>query len=189
MNIKLLLGVIIPVLLIITLAVLGSIGGDFYVETEVVEEITLENLFGQGDGVLAKTITVYNDFFMPRKYEFPNYIACLHDSSNGLRNIDFTVIYEETIRSREVVTPIYEELITRSIPRTRSSVDVNPYSEKEINIFLNSLRTVDIENRRNQYEDYDQILLIEEERSSLVFSRCFQITDEQKAAAIRIPVI
>ena len=75
MNIKLTLGILLPLMLIVGLVILSTANIGFSLNKENTPSVEFNSLFigkdSQKNTILLQTITITNDFFLSKKYELP----------------------------------------------------------------------------------------------------------------------
>ena len=187
MKLKLILGIIIPLVIIVVLAMLGSLDIGFEAKKSFEKKLTLDDMFV--DGNLRQTVKVgeiklTNDYFLGKRYDLPKYKACLVDRESLKPKMDAAnVVYSEGDYTYE------KDIIYDSNYYGRSgaaqSVQVDSNSNKTVYIYLNPTIYVDTyrydytnpnnpkaitktfqESLLEQYGAYDEIVLVENKKTT-----------------------
>jgi len=205
MNLKILLGVIVPLIAITILVVLSNINTGFSIQKENEKEIDYSKLFtsqNQAGEIKLQTISIKNDYFLPKKIELPTIAACLYDKENKTRGQNLYVRYNEGKSSDIPETPIAGGLLqTRNsyygygyYTATRT-VDVPANSQKEVKLMVQPkyvYNNYDAANNNADYE-YDEILIIEpkEDKNNYnyySYDSCANLQEKDVDDAVKIPI-
>ena len=195
MNIKLILGIFLPSLVIISLVVLSSSNVGFSVLKETVKSVKFDSLFikeARKGSPLLQVITIKNNFFIPRRFELPRLIACLNDKDglNPRENVEIKYIQGY---SSENNTHIFDDIVYNSYFPTQSieisdgemyfSVIARPrFSYSHFNKhsdYVNSLFAV---------KDYDELLLIKSKGSDNYYNSCADLDEKKLKQAVHIEI-
>lgn len=194
MKIKLLAGIILPLLIMISLIFLSNSNIGFSVKKETVKSINFDDLFSENKksgGVFIQTINVSNGFFLPRKLVLPNLLACAIDDENSIKRAEFDVRYSEGAYSSKdgfIFDEIFFDL------DDERSIDIPSNSQKQVKIFIKPkyLYNYEYDNNVNNYLMYDQLFLIETNANDNLFSYNYNACDNvgsrklEKSISIKI---
>ena len=194
MKIKLLVGLILPLLIMLPLIFLSNSDIGFSVKKENVKSVNFDSIFVENknsEGVLVQFINASNDFFLPRKLVLPNLLACASHSENSIKRAKFGVRYSEGTYSSEG-NFIFDEIFFNL--NNQKSIDIPPNSKKQIKIFVkpNYIYDYEYDNNVNTYLRYDQLLLIESNANDNYFSYDYNVCDNieskklEKSVSIKI---
>jgi hypothetical protein len=193
MNLKLLLGIFLPLVLLISLVLLSSSNIGFLIETDTIESVYFDSIFVKEaeleNKVLVRTIIVSNNFFLPKRYELPKFLACLNNKEGNIRIPDLQVKYYEGTYTKESETPIFNEISlydyyyygSNDYYYKSNSIELPTYSKKQIRIFI---EPKDYEYYDNGIKEYDEILLIQSEKPY-----CHEINSKEMISATHIDII
>jgi len=138
MELKIILGVFLPIAIISLLVSLSVANIGLSVQKAVVSSVSKNQLFvsqdSQRTGIQIMTMTLSNDFFMPSKYELPRLIACLNDRENLKAGQQLQLRYSEGIDERNV--PVYGDLFLDYNAVSRQGVELSSNSKKDVKILL-----------------------------------------------------
>lgn len=212
MNLKLVFGIVIPLIIIILLAGLSNLNIGFSVQKDTSTSLNLADLFTNTSQVLpnipVQTITLNNDFFLPRQYELPRYIACLNDQQAKVQRYDMQIIYSEGKLIPGNNIPIFYDLVYDYYSSSRKSVELSSNSMKQVKVSAQPINIyysyyypykdprikvvppiTEYENKVLQYESYDELLLLEISSTQYYYNRCQELSSEELDKAIHIPII
>lgn len=194
MNIKIALGIFLPLVLIILLVVLSSVNVGFSIDKETVQSIQFDSLFtvqiGAKSNIPIQTITLNNNFFMPKRYELTKIIVCLNDKE-GLKNREnLNVKYSEGTYSRSSDVPIFDEVFFDYSYYGRQSIELPGSSKKQVKILVEPKQLYRYEETINSYRDFDEILLIESKDNKLYrYNSCSNLETKELDSAIHIQIM
>lgn len=161
MNLKLYLGVFLPLIVIIILTSLSISNIGFTVEETTVETVEFNSLFAElraGPTTTVRTITLTNNFFLPRKYEIPSLLACLHDKDGVASTFDLSVGYSESSTNPTIPDPAG---LSHYSVRSREYIDVPANSEKQVILFIEPKYLNNYDISITSYNEHDEVLLVE----------------------------
>ena len=122
------------------------------------------------------SISIKNDFFIPRKYVLPRYLACA-TKENGLDYAEsFEVKYSE---GREEYHG-YDEFFFPYNYQQELGIDISPYSEKSVIIALQQ-KGPSPYNKKNI--DYTHLLLIPLKPQDRYRPDCYRLSSEDREQA------
>lgn len=195
MNIKLLLGIFIPLIVIILLIVLSSGNIGFSVEKETEKSVLFNSLFVNQyqprDNIQIQTITLNNDYFMSRKFELPRLIVCLSDKEGVKQRENIQVRYSEGKYSTGSDVPIFEDLYYDSYAYYSStqSIEVAANGKKQVKILIEPKYLYDYQNINN-YKEYDELLLIQTKGGKRYgYNSCLNLESRELESAARIDIV
>jgi hypothetical protein len=188
MKYRIIFGVAIPIVVIVLLAIFGSLNIGFTVNENYKTEITSAEFYDYEDGVKQYieigSVDFENEYFLPRRYTLPALKACLIDKDNNKKGIDAgTISYSEgdlTYGSREVIYTY--------TPSKEYSIEISTDESKEVKIYL--APSYIFKNKpgtqlKNEYGDYDAIILLEDQRSVYRGSTsCYSLTPAKISEAV-----
>ena len=156
MNLKLYLGIVLPLLVIVILAALSNSEIGFSVEKETKESLAFNSLFlgssAPRDTVLVQTITINNDFFMPRRFALTQLVACLNDKEGIKKSESMQIRYGNA----DSKNPGFDGI--SGYYSTGQSIELSANSEKQVKVLIDSKYVTDV--TAPLYMAYDEILLI-----------------------------
>ena len=194
MKYRLILGVILPILIIIGLAVSVSLGE--VEETKNFEkEISIKTIITENsirDNIKVGEIRLTNNFALSKRHEIPFYGACLIDTEKQKNNIDIGTIevyqgdyvYDDAYGSRE----------------NYRSIELTPHEEKIINVYLKPsyyYYNKGYDTLLAEYKGYDTLLIYEKKqlRNGRDYPfyyqevSCYTINPDIIEESIKIPLI
>ena len=202
MNLKLILGIFIPLIFIIALIILSSINVGYSIEKENEKNLEYNKLFtsqSQAGEVKIQTITIKNDYFLPKKIELPKIMVCLSDKEGKTRNQNLYVRYNEGKSSEIPKTPIVEDLgLARSsygynYYTTTKAVEVPAHSTKEVKVMVQPKYSYNYNYPTQNYADYeyDELLIIEpdDDNNYAYYDSCTKLDDKDIDAATHIEIV
>ncbi len=194
MNIKLALGIILPLALILSLVILSTANIGFSVEKKDAEYVRFSPLFvdknSPTNNIPIETITITNDFFLPKRYELPRLQVCLNDKE-GVKEIqNMQVRYNEGFYTRGSDVPIFDELIFGYDYHSRQSIELPAESKKQIKILVEPEYLYSYDTDIESYKAYDELLLIEsQDTDRYSYNSCQNLDSKEIESAIHIPII
>lgn len=185
MNIKLYLGILLPLVVIVILVVLSNSNIGFSVERENAETISFSSLFsGQSaprDNVLVQTITMNNNFFMPRRFALPKLIACLNDKEGVKKSEMLQARYSDADSQTQVYGGI------SGYYSAGQSIELPANSKKQVKVLIDSKYVTDT--AILLYAAYDEVLLIEAKENRQSRISCTNLEAEELDSAIHVNII
>lgn len=190
MKLKLLLGIFLPLVLIIVLVILSTARMGFSVATEMVKSIQFNDLFvvhnSPANARLLQTITITNDFFLPRKYELPELIVCLSDTEGIKGPTSLQVKYAEGSYSRGSNAPFFDEIFLDYNSYYRQSIELPAKSKKQVKVLVEpQYLYAEIQS----FKEYDELLLIHSKSNKNYYGSCSDLAGEELSTAIHIPIV
>ena len=200
MKLKIILGIIVPLLLIIFLVLLGSIGPGFEVKNKFDDSIGYKEIFKKdynANAVRVGEITVKNDYFLPKRFEAPSFLVCAKDSQNKrpLKSVG-AVFYNEGEYSESVKYTGLDSIQYAS----KSSMDYYGYNynyrnyKTNVEIDSNGVKKLQVYFSSNQYynsynndysnPDYDELILVEQKPNGRL--NCEGLSSEDMEKSIKI---
>jgi len=165
MNIKLALGILLPLALIVFLVILSTANIGFSLEKQDVDSVQFSSLFvdknSPKNNIPIQTITITNDFFLSKRYELPKMIVCLNDKE-GIKEIqNIQVKYNEGSYTRGSDVPIFDELFFDYNYYSKQSIELPTESKKQVKILIEPKYLYNYDTEIDSYREYDELLLIE----------------------------
>ena len=193
MKVKIYLGIIIPLFVVAVLVLLSNSKIGFSVGIVTEKSIEFKDLFAsfnKENRALVQSINITNNFFLPRKFEIPEFIICIHDKEGIKEMQDFEIKYSENVYSSSN-SPFVEELFLDYSSYGSNVVDLKSNSKKQVKIFI---IPNDKKVRLRSFEGYDELLLIEKENedngySSYSYNPCTNVQSDEIAEALIITII
>lgn len=202
MNLKLLLGIFIPLIVIVVLVVLSSTDIGFSIEKENEKNLQYNILFttqSQAGDVKIQTIKVKNDYFLPKKIELPKLMVCLYDKDGKAKSQNLYVRYNEGKASEIPETTLAEELLSArsyygyNYYATARAIEVPAHSQKEVKVMVQPKYSYNYDYYNKAYTDYeyDELLIIEPKDKNDYYSSnsCANLDDKDLDEAIHIGII
>lgn len=193
MKIKIILGIILPLILILGLAILGSVDVGFSVEKQFVHQITIKDVFSEKqlkNTIKLGDINIENQYFLGKRYDLKPLTACLIDKENVKQRMNAgSVSYSEgDYNPTEVV--VYNYYNTKQ----ERSVEIPANGKKTISIYLNPSYAYyqNYSQLLEQYKDYDEIVLVEQKPQkfgSYYNQDCYSFQQADIDSGINIPLI
>lgn len=190
------LGIFLPLALIISLVVLSTVNSGFSINKEDVQSIQFNALFVGKDAprntILLQTITIANDFFLPKKYELPRLIVCLSDKDGAKEATNLQVKYNEGSYTRGSDVPIFDEIFLDYNSYSKQSVELPANSKKQVKVLVEAKYLYNYETEIQSYKDYDELLLIQKKSTTYYYnsySSCRNLESEELNTAIHIPIL
>jgi len=189
MNLKIALGVILPLVLLVFLTILGVSNIGISSESEIiVDNISSSSLImprraTSEDKIPIKKITITNDFFMPRKYELPDILVCLNDNGEKGPVTISTIYKDKRLKSIEYMDP---KIIRDNM------VDIPRNSEKEIKLYIEPKYIYNYEYEISQYLKYNELVILEKENIELDYPSsiiCEYLDSKDIEKSTRIPIV
>jgi len=168
MNLKIILGIIIPLVLILALGIVGSLSIGFSVNKSYEKILDLEEVASEGQIRNVVEIGQYrlvNDYFLPKRYSTETIIPCLVDNENIKQPIEAgNIEYSEGDIEPFDKVDIYNY---RSNAKSRS-IEVSANGEKTIKLLLYPSYMFQYKNLsqlRDEFSEYDSLVLVEKKSS------------------------
>ncbi|MFH1425159.1 MAG: hypothetical protein ABIG28_00300 [archaeon] len=164
MKLKIVCGIIIPSVIVILLAILGSLEIGFSVEEDFIDEVFVSDLFQNGqiaDSVKIADIYIENDYLFGKRYELKELGACLIDEDGGLGPIEAGYV---NYNSGDL-SPVGELVRYGS---SGKSVEVDAYGSKKISVYISPSYVFQAKNYSTlveEYGRYDSLIIFQRESS------------------------
>ncbi len=201
MNLKLLLGVIIPVILIIVIAILGSSNSGLIVNEETISSLKVGDIFTDkynngysnslSNSIRVGKVSIDNNYFLSRRYEFPAKVACLVDSQQEKPNVVAGYIHysEGVLVDDSGYNSLYGGYYNSYGYSQSVSIELDANEKKVINFFLVPDYAFTYKNSSElikEYSGYDKVIIVEESQG---YDYCGQLTSEQLSSAKEIKIV
>jgi len=178
MNTKFILGICIPLIVIIVLVTLSTVQTGFVVEEKLADGISMKAISENSQGKTLLTVTVTNDYFLPRSYALPQLVACLYDSSGKNQGQN---VYARWATINNILYPGADILLYPEQDRADvSGLDLAPNDKKSVYFYTTSFYS-------SYIWRYDKLLLIEN-KDMTNYNLCYTITPAEVAGARQIPL-
>ena len=191
MNIKLALGIFLPLALILFLVILSTANIGFSLEKQDVDSVQFSSLFvdkgSPKNNIPIQTITITNDFFLPKRYELPRLIVCLNDKE-GIKQIqNIQVKYNEGSYSRGSDVPIFDEIFFDYNYYSKQSIELPAESKKQVKILVEPKYLYNYDTEIDSYKEYDELLLIEsKDLNRYSYNSCQRLESKEMDSATHI---
>lgn len=140
--------------------------------------------------IILQTIIITNDFFLPKRFELPKTIVCLNDKEGLKARENLQVNYSEGTYSKGSDVPIFDEIFFDAYTYSGKSIELLPYSKKQVKILVEPKYLYNYDRDINTYKEYDELLLIELEGSQIYFYNiCGNLKEEDLAEAAHIDIV
>ncbi len=194
MNNKVLLGIVLPSVLIITLILLSASNIGLSVVREPVNSLRFYSLFVYSRGEQEKntipleTLTVTNNFFLARTYTLPDIVVCL-SGEKGTKRI-YTGIEYEGVSYENGGTPVFDE-INDIYDYHTEVIDLPAYSKKEIRVSTKPVYLYEYGRTLESYKAYNKSLVIIETNgeNGEYTENCKELMSKYKNHIVYIPLI
>lgn len=193
MNIKLALGIFLPLALILFLVILSTANIGFSIEKQDVDFIQFNSLFVNNNAprnnIPLQTITITNDFFLPKRYELPRLIVCLNDKE-GIKEIqNMQVKYNEGSYTIGSDVPIFDEIFFDYNSYSKQSIELPAESKKQVKILVEPKYLYNYEQEIGLYNEYDELLLIEsKDTNRYSYNSCRNLESKEIDLATHISI-
>jgi len=193
LKFKLLIGITIPLIIILILAIVSNMDAGLEIENTNIESIDWKILNNSYNIIGVYNIAITNNFLIPRKYELPDFIACLNDKNGINPRFSLEVLYSEGTYNR--LKGHYEF--------DKTFFGINHYeARKTIDLSINQEKTIKVNIRTPLFLEgispytpqlstsppYNEILLIEVEDSAKRGYSCYSLSQEEIDNAIKIKI-
>ncbi len=204
---KIIFGIIIPALIVVTLAVLGSLG-ELKIDRKFVSQLTFQDILR--DQSIAESIKIgdlflENNYFLSKRADLPRLGACLidkeGDEGGNMQRVDVGQIqYNEGEYTpsesgvQRVLEPYPQGYYGDYYGGGARSVELQPGQKKKITIFLlpsynfkysNYGGNMNLSELNKRYGGYDEVLVFE---SNGQYS-CFNVPQETLEKGERIVLV
>ena len=200
MSLKLIIGIILPLVAVVSLIILGSININFIIETKTVESVKFNDLFTTNYGsnifVPIQNITLTNNYFLPKRVTLPKIVVCLSDKEGIKPKQNVRVMYnegvaEETSDLSDLFAPSAFRSLSYSSYASAKNIEIQKNNKKEVKLLIEPIYvshdSYDYYSRNivDSYLDYDELLLIESKSSTY---NCQSLESKELDSAVRINV-
>lgn len=189
MNLRYSLGIILPLVLILVLVVLSASETGYIVEIETVESLKFDDLYTDyrtNDNIVIQTITITNDYFLPRVYGLPRISVCLNDKDGKeLSRYMFAKFNEGSYSESDV--PIFNEEFGDFRPYSKHSVELPAHSKKQVKIAVEAEYLYNYNRTAKTYREFDELLLVEYSGGTSYIA-CVNLDDEEIESAVHISI-
>ena len=188
MNLKITLGIILPIVIILFLAFLSNLTIGFNVNKEITQTIPFNSLFtnsyaydGNRNLISVETITVTNNFFLPRRYDTKQVIACLNSKSGTKTKMSLQVSYSDGSSSSQ-----YSNSLNSYYGNSANNIEIGSNQNKQIKVFVEPYYYY---GNLSQYNVYDELLLVEKNTDYYSYDSCINLNSKDLDNAVHINII
>ncbi|MBS3099230.1 hypothetical protein J4462_03390 [Candidatus Pacearchaeota archaeon] len=202
---KIIFGIVIPLIVIVVLAILGSVETGFSVDNNYLKEISVKEAFSDialptlpksvnsdralpalPESVKIGEIKIKNDYFLARRHNLPNLGACLVDEEWALRPLDAgNIRYSEGDFSPD--SEFYSDY------GNERSVEVGAYSEEEVRIYVEPSYIFQRQNYSElveAYRNYDNLVVYEREKNGrYYYDQCGSLDEDILEEGVKIDLV
>lgn len=186
MNYKLILGIISPIIIIISLITFESLNTAFSIEGQYIDSIPYEKIFKpdviEMFEIKLGDISIKNNYFFSRRYYLPVLGLCLIDDDNFKQPVNIGNMYAGSF---SYSSSIYEKKTIEIKPGEELLIDVLFYPE--YGVYNASEAWL-----KETYGDYETLIIYELKDSDYKKTwdgyGCYNIPDSIKSSAIKIPI-
>ncbi len=202
MNLKITLGIIIPSLIILVLAILGSVDIGFSLKKNFDQQIPFSEVFKKQynqNAIRIGEIELTNDYFLARKLEAPTFLVCLVDNelkrpiknagalfynegeySPDTRSLEMSVLQSKSLSDYSGYSGYYAN-------QGKKVIEVNPYHSKKLQIYFSSESSYYYPNQKDGTErEYDSVLIMQQNQNSKL--ACGTLSSEEMQKAIKLSI-
>lgn len=195
MKFKIILGIIIPLLIIITLTLLGSLDIGFSVKEDYITRISLQDISSNNQlrrSIKIADIYLENDYFLGKRYDLPRLGICLDDKEGKLQKINAGQLQYSEGEYSATRDPIFGE-VQYYYRGSERSIQIDANGKKIVRIFLEPSYEFQYKNYTEllaQYKDYDSLVVYELKNDGPYYNynECYNLDQEAVEKAIRIPL-
>ena len=201
MSIKLILGIFVPLVVVISLIVVSSLNIGFSMEIKTAESISYNTLFLQQnhvkDSVALRDITITNDYFLAKRIKLPSLVVCLNDKEGIKPKENLQARYNEGISYPSSENRIFEASMMNSISSdyygyygmSVKTIEIPAHNKKQVKALVEPKILYDYNYNYqdlNSYREYDELLLIETKDSDYIY--CENLESKELDSAVHIPI-
>ncbi|MBI2652793.1 hypothetical protein HYX00_04980 [Candidatus Woesearchaeota archaeon] len=141
----------------------------------------------------VQTITLKNDFFIPKRFDLPKMIACLNDKESVKRRENLNVRYSEGRYSSGSDIPLFSDLYYDSYSYSAQNVEIPANGKKQVKILLEPKYVYNYNNQNqnlfDSYKDFDEVLLIQSKnKGRYSYTYCDTLDDAELEDATHIAI-
>jgi hypothetical protein len=193
MKYKIIFGIVLPILVIVLLAIFGSLNIGFSVEENYKTEIAPENFYDYTYGVKQYieigSVNFENEYFLSKRYTLPALKACLIDKDGNKPGVDAGTI---TFSEGDIdYVPSKGSIYSYSSSKEHS-INIGTGEKKEVKIYLQP--NYNFQNKagtelQDRYGEYDTLVIVSGETNYYRRINCYSLTPSQRTdAEAEIPV-
>ena len=182
MKLKIWFGIIIPLVIVVLLAIFGSLNIDLSIKKSFIADLSMDDIYSDGlikNPIQLGKVEIKNDNFMSSRYQLPALVACLVDEDGKQSISPGTVQYVEDKPTNPSTT-----VITNQYYNTQSafSDEINAHDSKKLQI--NLIPNYDItakngEQLLSDYGMYDKLVLVESKQKYPDYYFCSTLSSAQ----------
>lgn len=197
MKYKIILGIILPLLVIILITMLGSLGPGFDIDRSFEDSIVSKEVFKKNydnNAIRIGEVKISNDYFLPKRYEAQIYVVCAYDEQ-GVRPLTSVgaVFYNEgefseTARFADIskASSLYYGGYYNEYSNYKTSIELDAGESKTLQVYLSSNRYY-YDYVSSNYGDYDKILIVEQNENNNL--NCESLSSEQIQDSYKLNII
>ena len=188
MKVKIIFGIVIPLIVIITLAILGSVD-KISVEENYLTKVSVKEAFG--DGVLSKTVKIgeiilTNEHFLAKRSDLPNLGACLVDEDWSSRPLDAgNVVYSEGDFGPD--SEFYYD------NNNERSIEIGAREEETVRVYIEPSYIFQRQNYSElveAYGSYDNLVVYEKEKNrGYYYDQCGSLDESVLEEGVKIDLV
>jgi len=200
MKLKLILGIIIPIFLIVIFTILGTWPSGFSMDKSFDSEMEFDEVFlttNYNNAMRIGEITVSNEYFLPKRFDAPNYISCIYDKDNKRPLQDGGYVfynegsYSPNIEILDLTKGVSSDLAyyrpyNYNNRNYKTSVEIGAYETKTLQIYYTASNNYRYSNIDNSQREYDTLLLVNRETNNQI--NCQSLSSEQIQDSKRITI-
>ena len=191
MNLKLVIGIFLPLVLIIALVVMSSVNTGLSIEKDTPKEIAFEDIFSKTsslDEATIQTLTIQNDYFLSKRVDLPQVMVCLYDKENKIKSPNLYATYNEGNPSNIPDNPI-TGIMADSYGdgsngyTTKRNLDISAHSSQQVKLIILQVYYI------SPSKEFDDILIVETDEDSYAYDACTRLSEDELQKADRITII
>lgn len=202
MDLKLIFGIFIPLVIVVSLIVISSLNIGFSIETKTVQSLKFDSLFAQQnqakDSVTIRNITITNDYFLSKRIKLPSLMICLNDKEGIKPRQNLQVRYNEGISYPSSENRMFEAAaMEKSISSdyygyygtSTKAIEISAHNKKQVKVLIDPQILYNYNYNyqdMNNYKDYDELLLIEKKSDS--YTQCQNLESRELDNAVHIQI-
>ncbi|VVB78059.1 Uncharacterised protein [uncultured archaeon] len=194
MKYKIIFGIILPLIIIISLALVSNLG-QLSIKQDFVKQLSLNDLLENKkvkDTIKLGEVGIENKYFLPKRYDLTQLGACLRDTSGGKAMVD-----AGTIEYSEGDLP-YSDKYVYDYQQDRS-IEISSKNIKKINVYLRpsgSFSYLNYSQLKTQYGSYDELIIFEKDNYNQQYPtsrtriyNCYDLNQDSIDNSIHITIL
>lgn len=189
MNLKIILGIVLPLAVILTLTVLSNSDIGLSIDFKPVDSITFSDLFTQNSRdygrIVLANLNIKNDFFLSRNVEIDKYRVCFYSTKDGtFGDRELYLYYAPGGSSNYYGGDIFSGGYS---PNAANNIQVDRKSQVDAELYAQKIYDYQGE-QKGYYINYDKILLFKGKKNSYEYDFCSKLSKEDVKNAASIDV-